>query len=254
MEDSKSSKVRSLETTFAIIETIEERNGGGVTEIANEIGVAKSTVHKHLKTLELHEFVVHEGDEYHIGLRFLDHGSIARRRKKLYQVGQSEVRELANRTGEIANLVVPEHGRSIYLYVKYGPDAVSLDTYIGQREYMHTTGVGKAMLAFMDEMEVDRVVDLHGLPAETNRTITDREELAQALSRIKERGYAIDDQECLDGLRCVGVPVLSSADEVVGGISLSGPTRRVTKDDIQEELADAVLRAANIVEINMRYD
>jgi len=113
--------------------------------------------------------------------------------------------------------------------------AVQVKGHVGTRAPLHSTGLGKAILAHLPEERVESIVDHHGMPASTPETITDRDELFDALERIRDRGFAFDDEERLRGLRCVAAPILAN-DDVVGAISVSGPTNRLRDDRYREEL------------------
>lgn len=245
--------VKSIETAILLIETLDGLGSAGVTELANEAGIAKSTVHDHLKTLEAHELVVNEDGQYNLGLRFLDYGGRARVKKDVYQTAKPELEKLAENTGEIANLVVEEHGVGIYIDVARGENAVNLDTYVGKREYLHSTAVGKTILAHLPPEETDSIISKHGLPEETNHTTTSREELYAELETVRDRGFATDKEERLSGLRCVAAPIVPEEGRVYGGVSVSGPVSRMQDERLKGELADEVKRIANIIEVNVLY-
>lgn len=246
--------VKSLQTAFDVVDAVERLDDPGVTDVSEEVGVAKSTVFDHLQTLEANDFVVKNGDgAYRIGLRFLDYGGKARSRLDLYRIAKPEVEKLAEETGELVNLVVEEKGMGVYVDYVRGEESVNLDTYVGKREQLHSTAFGKAMLAHMPEPRVDEILERHGLPPETDRTVTSRSALEDRLERVRERGYALDREERLDGLRCVAAPVTSSESGVIGAVSISGPTSRLEGERLTDELADEVIRTANIIEINLTY-
>lgn len=245
--------VKSVETAIRLVETLEELEGAGVTELANEVGIAKSTVHDHLRTLESTDLVVKDGDKYHVGLRFLDHGGRARARRKVYQTGKPELRKLAENTGELANLVIEEHGLGVYIDVARGANAVNLDTYIGKREFLHNTAVGKAILAYLPSNHVDSIIETHGLPAETEQTTTSRDELAAELETIRERGFATDKEERLTGLRCVAAPIVADDGDILGSVSVSGPASRMPDERLEGDLATEVMRITNVIEVNTSY-
>lgn len=253
MKSDAATPVKSVETAIRMIEALEALDGAGISELATELGVAKSTVHDHLKTLEAHEFVCRHGNRYHVGLRFLDHGGRARSRRKVYAIAKPEVARLAEETAETTNLVVEEHGLGVYIDVSRGAKAINLDTYIGKREYLHNTAVGKAILAHLPEAKVEDILDRWGMPSETERTLTSRDGLEAELRETRERGYAIDREERLPGLRCVAAPIVREGTDVVGAISVSGPASRMDDDRIEGALADKVIQTANIIEVNVTY-
>lgn len=245
--------VNAVKRTFRILEALAEQDGATVTELSNRLDLPKSTVHNHLGTLLAEEYVVKDPDDtYRIGLRHLKFGEHARKRT-ITQVAKPEVRKLAAETGEHANLAIHEHGYGVYVFKETGEKAVKLDTFPGKRVYLHTTAFGKAMLARLPSARVDAIVDRHGLPRETENTITDRETLDAELETVQSRGYAVDDQERLSGMRCVAAPVLDSDGTALGAVSVSGPANRLEGDYLHEELADQVIGAANVIKINRTY-
>lgn len=245
--------VRTTEKTLALIEELMDRGPCGVTELAEGLDMGKSAVHNHLTTLQEHGYVLKTGDEYQLGLKFLEVGGSTRKSMEFYQVAEPEVKSLADETGELANLLVEEQGMGVYLMRSKGEEAVDLDTYAGLRTHLHTTALGKAILAHLPESRVEEIIEQRGLERKTPRSIGSREELFEALDGVRDRGYAIDDGERLEGLRCIAAPVKDSTDEVLGAISVSAPASRVSDEDLQGELPERVLSAANVVELNINY-
>lgn len=245
--------VGAVETTLEIVDALQELDGAGVTELSTHLDLPKSTVHNHLTTLERHEFVVNEEGTYRTSLRFLQLGEYTRNQQPLYDATREKVAELAERTGEIANLAVEEHGRCVYLRREEGENAVPLDTHAGKHVYMHSTALGKAMLAHYPRERVESIVETHGLPAVTGETVTDPDELFDRLDRIAAEGVAFDDQERLDGLRCVAAPI-ETDDEVAGAVSVSGPTSRIKGELFREDLPETVSEIADVVAINLMYE
>lgn len=245
--------IKGAEKTIRIIETLKELDGAGVTELANQLDLSKGTIHDYLSTLRQYNYVVKEGNQYHVGLGFFEVGEYARNRIQIYQVAKPEVQKLAEETGELANLLYEEHGLGVYLYRARGKDAVTLDTHTGKRRFLHNTALGKAILAHMPKSEVEEILDQHGLPQTTKNTITERGELYTELEKIRERGYAYCNQERVEGLQCVAAPLMSPDDDVLGAISVAGPTTRMNDERIQEELPQRLLQTANVIEINVNY-
>ncbi len=244
--------VKSVETTFTIVQALKELDGAGVTELSDYLDLPKSSVHNYLSTLEQEEYVVKEGTEYHVGIRFLDYGAYARDQMDIFEVAKPELERLASETGELANLLVEQHGIGSYLYRTRGEMAVQVEGHVGTRAPMHATGLGKAILAHLDEDRVHEILDEHGMPPSTQNTITDRDELFEELERVREEGVAFDDEERLSGLRCVAAPV-HHEDEIRGAISVSGPTNRLRGERFREELPNKVLEVQNVIELNITY-
>lgn len=250
---SGSRRVKTTETAFAIIEALKKRNGARVSEVASDLNLAKSTVHRHLTTLTEQEWVAKEGDIYHIGLRFVEIGEHARNQKKGYQMAAKKVEELATETDERAQFLVEEHGQGVYIYRGIGSHAVRTDPGIGKRVPLHAISAGKAILAQMSEEEIDYILDRRGLPSLTPNTITTREELFGELESIRERGYSVNDGENIEGLRAVGVPVKNKDGSALGALSVSGPTRRMKGSWFEQDLPDLLLGTANELELNIAY-
>lgn len=244
--------VKGVQTTFVILKALKELDGASVTELADHLGQAKSSIHNYLATLEQEEYVIKENREYHVGLRFLNLGSFARQRKQIYEVAKPEVTKLAQQTDELVNVMVEEHGRGIYIFRDKGNQAVRVDAHTGHRVRMHNTALGKAMLAFLPKEYVDQILDVHGMSQTTPHTITDRATLMDELESIRERKVAFDREERLEGLRCVAVPITNEG-RAVGAISVSGPRSRLQGEHLESELPEKLDEAANVIELNITY-
>ncbi|WP_416841740.1 IclR family transcriptional regulator [Haloferax sp. DFSO52] len=246
-------KVKSVKKTFDIINTVQALDGASLTTLSQQMGMPKSTAHNYLKSLEEAEYLVNDGGTYRVGIRFLEHGAYARNRMKIHEIAKPEIDKLAADTGELANLLVEEHGLGSYLHRARGDDAVQVEAHVGTRVYLHSTGLGKAILANLPAERRDEILDERGLPERTPQTTTNRYELLDELEEIRERGFAFDDEERLKGLRCVAAPIHSNSDRVIGAISISGPTNRLRGERYREELPNKLLEAMNVIELNITH-
>lgn len=253
MPHRQSGKVKTTATVLAVIEALEELRGARVSELASHLDIAKSTAHRHLKTLERAEYVVKEGDRYRLGLRFFSIGERVRNRKEIYEMVRPVVDELADETEERALFMVEEHGRAVYLCRGEGKHAVQTDSWVGTRRYLHTVAGGKAILANLPDEHVEEILDRFGLPAQTTNTITARQELFGELERIREQGVAFNREETVAGLRAVSAPVVGADGRVYGSLSLSGPAHRMKGPWFTEEIPDLLLGTANELEINLAH-
>jgi DNA-binding IclR family transcriptional regulator len=244
--------VRSVETSLRIINTLAAREGGGVTEIASALDIAVSTVHNHLSTLKRNGYVVKDGDTYQISFEFLEHGGRIRSNMELFKKGRSKADNLAEETGELVNLMIEENGYGVHIYLTKGGDAITFDSYAGKRSYLHYNALGKAILAQYSREQAERIIDRHGLPKQTPNTVTTKDELFDTLETIQEQGYALDNEERLEGLRCVAAPITSD-ESVLGSISVSGPASRIKDRTFRETLPEKVVRTADIIGINITY-
>jgi len=245
--------IKSTETTFRVVQALRSLDGAGVTELAAHADLPRSTVHNYLSTLEQEEYVVNDDGRYHVGTRFLELGAYARNRRKIYGIAKPEVRRLAAETGELANLLIEEHGRGTYLQRARGADAVQVEAHVGTRVPLHTTALGKAILSHLPRSRVDEIVESHGLEPATPGTVGNREELLAEREEIRDRGYAFDDEERLQGLRCVAAPILSTDDRVLGAVSVSGPSHRIRGDRFRDTLPNKLLETVNVIELNVTY-
>lgn len=245
--------IRAVDTALRIVEALNDSGTAGVTELARTLDLPKSTVYNHLNTLNRRGYVVKDGDEYRLACRFLELGSMTRERHRLYRIARDEVTALAEETGELSGLIVEEHCYGVFLHRAKGDQAVHVDTHVGKRIHLHGAALGKAILAFSPRDHVHEVIDRRGLPALTEHTITDEDVLAEELDRIREEGVAFDDEERISGLRSVAVPLRTDDGEVLGAISVAGPTSRMRGERFRSELPDRLQSAANVIELNITY-
>jgi DNA-binding IclR family transcriptional regulator len=245
--------IKSVETTTQILECIEKHNGATISEIADQLDTTRATVHNHLSTLKQADLIVKEGCEYQLGLRFFTYGEQVKRQQTILDVGASEVDKLAEETGELGNLLVEEHGRGIYLHRAKGEDALSLDTGVGSRVYLHQTALGKAILAHLPREYVNEIVEQCGLDQSTENTVGGRAELFERLEEVRDRGYALDLEERVPEIHCVAAPIITNDDRVQGAVSVAGPASRLTGDRLHETIPELVTQTANVIGINLSY-
>ena len=247
-----SSTVKSDETLLAIIEQLKALDGAGVTKLARDLDLAKSAVHKHLQTMVEHGYVVNENGTYRIGLQFLNDGEYVRNSYDVYHAAKSQVDALAAETEEMVWLIVEENGRGMYLYGARGETEIAIESILGSWTTLHNNSGGKAILAHLPEEHVNRILDRQGLPKETQNTITDREELFADLERVRERGYATNHGEDLEGIYAIGVPLFFEG-ELRGALSVAGAARRFRREGREADLVDRLLTAADDIEVNLAY-
>lgn len=245
--------VKTTATVFTIIEYLHENDGARLKDLSRDLDLAKSTLHRHLETLTGREYVVKDDGQYRIGARFIDLGQHVRARRPAYEMAKDVVDEIAAETGERAQFIIEEHGWAVYIHRTRGNNAVRTDPGIGKRIQMHQTSAGKSILAHYPRDRVEEILEKRGLAGATENSITTKEEMFEELEQIRERGYAFNDQENISGLRAVGVPILSPTDEVIGALSVAGPTRRLKGERFEDELPNYMLGIANEMELNIAY-
>ncbi|MEY7848997.1 IclR family transcriptional regulator [Natrarchaeobius sp. A-rgal3] len=252
MDDTGSQTVKSVETMFEIVDVLEEEGGAGVTQIASEIGHSKSSVHKHLATLANRRFVVQRDDEYYLGLGFFRYGSFVRNRYDVFHKAKPVVTELADETGEMVWLITEENGIGMYLYGDGGSLDINVDSLVGTWTHLHLNSGGKAILSELPADRVDEIIGQHGLPEQTDRTITDKDDLFDELETIREQGYALNLAEDMEGIHAIGVPIMYN-NQVQGALSIAGAANRLTEERCHDEYADRLLTSVNDLELNLTY-
>ncbi|MFC7078449.1 IclR family transcriptional regulator [Haloarcula halophila] len=246
-------KIGAVHKTCRILEILQERDEAGITEIAEAMDFSKSAVHGHLATLEDEGFVVKDGHQYHLSLRFLDIAESVKGRVAKREIVREQVRMLAEQTGEVVHFGSEENGRVVYLSKSKGDAAVETASQVGKRMPMHSTSLGKAILAELPQETVENILERHEMTERTEATITEPDALFDELETTRERGYSIDDEENLPGVRCIGMAVTDPDAGVFGALSVSGPSQRMTDDRIENKLSEMVAQAANVIEVNSMY-
>lgn len=245
--------LKSVTQAFEIIEVLRERDGAGVTEIADELGWAKSTTHNYLRTLVANEYIVAEGTTYYLGLRFLELGNYVLSQKMLYSLVEPKVEELAEKTEERAQFSVLEHRNAVYLCHEKGERGVQTDVEVGSRINLHATSAGKALLSQLPEDELSDLLDAIELTRFTEHTITDGDELRDQLAQIRKQNKAFSYGEMVEGLNAIAVPVTDGNGQLLGALSISGPAHRLTDERLDNKLTEYLLGTANELELNVEY-
>lgn len=244
--------IKTTETVFDVVESLLTTNGATVTELADRLDIAKSTAHAHLSTLEQREFIVRNENSYRLSLRFLELGIHVRDQIELSRVAEPLLTKLADETGEAIWLIVKEHGWAVYLNKAMGEDALQIKSIIGERSHLHYLAAGKALLAHIPREQVKSIIAQRGLPSRTNHTITDPDELFTELEEIRERGYAFNENEEIDGVRGVGVPICAD-DYAIGAVGIGAPENRLRGTRFREQVPNQLLGAANEIELRITY-
>lgn len=251
-ETPPSRTVKTTSTIFSFIEILEEKNGATISEVTDEVDLAKSTVYEHLSTLEQAGYVTKEGRTYYVSLEFLRHGIKARNRLKVYRVAKEPLATLAEQTGESAWLAVEEHDEAVFIDKELGHNAVRTEGQIGHRAPFHSTANGKAILSHMPQDYIEWYSRNQDLEAQTQNTITDPDELIEECERVRREGVAYNLEESYPGVSGIASPILWNG-KVKGSLGVAGPNSRLPKDKLDEEIAPPLLNASNVVELNMDH-
>ncbi|HHV63431.1 MAG TPA: IclR family transcriptional regulator [Firmicutes bacterium] len=223
--------VKTLEKGLEILEALaDEEYGMSVANLARKVGLPLSTTYRLVRTLLDRGYVEQsrETRKYSIGLKVLQLKGRVLSQKRLGEQAMPVLKDLAQKSGEMVHLVVYNQGEVVYVNTVESLANPGLYTQVGSRAPCHCTAVGKVLLAFLDEREVDRVIAEKGLPRRTPKTITSPEELKRCLQMVGAQGYAIDDEEANEGYRCIAAPIWDYSGKVIAAISISGPATRVS--------------------------
>ncbi len=240
----RAGQVRSITRALTVLRVLSESSDGlTLTETAAQAGLAASTAHRILTTLESERFVRFDAASgcWHVGVAAFTAGAAFARTRDVIVLARPYMRRLVEQTGETANIFLESGGEAICMAQVESRHSMRALTRVGGRVKMHWSGAGKALLAHMREDQVRQIVGEHGLPRATSRTLTDANALMAALARTRREGVAIDDEENAEGLRCVAGAVLDETGAPAAAISVSGPKARIT-DERLESLARIVRR------------
>ena len=240
--------VKSVYRAVKILDVLSSEGEKSVTEISTILSFPKSSVHEITSTLLATGILEKDSDrnKYSLGLKLFELGKQAQANLEISKVAIPSLRSLHEQFDETVHLTVLD--RKEVLYIECFESTKQLRTYsvIGIRAPLHCTAVGKAILAYLDDGEVEEIIRSMGLPRFTQNTITDRERLNAEVRKIRNSGFATDVMEHEEGVCCVGAPVRNHTGQVVASISVSGPSQRMTAARI-EEIAPLVMeRAAEI--------
>ncbi|PGF15660.1 transcriptional regulator [Natrinema sp. CBA1119] len=241
--------VSTTRKTFELLEALKAEEGVTIAALTQRTDLPKSTVYRHLQTLTDMGYVIERDGKYYVGFRFVELGEQARSRKVGYTAAKRAVFELGQETDERAVFIVEEDDEAVYVH-RYGSLS---NTMIGHRRPLHSMASGKIILAEWDDAAVDRYIEEVGLEAITSNTITDPDALFDELERIRDREYAVNNQEHMDGLRGVSVPVYTPDDEFLGSLAVFGPTSRFTDDYVHDELPTRLRDKAGEIRITLAY-
>jgi DNA-binding IclR family transcriptional regulator len=238
--------LRTFDKGLTILEGLAEigRHGTTTVELGRRLGLHRTTVHRFLQTLARRGYAeqISDSDRYRVGLKVLGLASATMAGLSLRDVAMPILEALNQATNETVHLVMMDRGEVVTIDRIEAEHPVALRTYIGARRPAYCSAAGKAMLAYMPQTQVDQVLAL-GMPPRTAKTITDPVQFKAQLWEVTRRGFALDDEENLEGVRCAAAPVFNLEGRLAGGISLSAPAMRV--DDARLlELAGLVRDAA----------
>ncbi len=244
--------VQSVDRAITILETMARVGDAGVSEVARELGVHKSTAFRLLTTLAARGLVEQSEDrgKYRIGLGLVRIAGTSAARTEIVQAAREGGKQLAAETGETINVAVLRDDTALYLDQIAGAAGLQPHNWVGLRIPLHATSDGKVLLAWLPPEDVDELVP--SLEAHTERTLTRRSALHRELAEIRERGYAMTVDELEEGLTALAAPIRDAHGDVVASLSISGSTYRMTAETLVE-LVEPLVRAAREASLAMGW-
>jgi DNA-binding IclR family transcriptional regulator len=214
--------IRAVERAAAILKAFSPTAPSlGVTELARRLALHKSTVHRLLTTLEHEGFVVQDaGGRYRLGLQLFELGSLVVNSMELQKIARGPLEEAHRACGETVHLAILDEGEVVYIDKIESTRQLRMHSLIGRRSPAHCTGLGKVLLAWLPAEALDQIIR-RGLRTYTSRTISSPGALRNHLALVRQRGYAIDDGEHEELIRCAAAPVFDHTGAVVAAVSIA---------------------------------
>jgi IclR family acetate operon transcriptional repressor len=224
------------------------------TEVAQRCGLSRPTAYRHLITLLTRDYVTTRqgGGHYQIGAQVLGLSKSFLEHLDLPELARVDLRELSRLSQETVHLAVLDGTHMLYVGKIDSPQSVRMHSAIGTRNPLYCTAMGKALLAFLPLDKRTALLDQITLTSRTPNTITDRAALTEHLELVRARGFAIDDMENEEGIRCVGAPIFDHTGHVSAAISISGPAYRLSNSRL-EELSKSVVAASEAISSKLGY-
>ena len=227
--------IQSIDRALQVLELFSlEKPERGVTEISKALNIYKSNVHNILSTLAEKGFVKKDSktDKYKLGIKFFELGSVVIKNMDLRRIAHPHIEKLSKEFNETVHLGVLDEGRVVSIEREESNKGLCSHIEIGKRTPLHCTAVGKAIMAYLSEDEINFIIKEKGLEKYTENTITNREELGKEFLKIQKQGYAVDNMEHEEGVRCVSGPIRDYNGKVIASMSISGPAFRIDESNI----------------------
>ena len=257
MKSSSEYTVQSLDRAIDILEVLAtEKTGCGITLMAQKTGLHKSTVHRLLNSLLQRGYVEKEpgGDNYQLGMKILFLGSAILDRMDIRRIAKPFLEELSKHTREVVHLAILDAGETVYIDKVEGTDSsIRMYSQIGKRGPVHCTGVGKVLLSGLEDSEVEAILNEKGMPKYTENTISDMHAFKKHMEKVRLLGYALDEREHEEGIRCVAVPIYDRKGRIIAAISVSGPIMRFSEERVMD-LIDVIIKVSRDISYQLGYN
>lgn len=225
MSATESSPATAVERALNILEAAAHRRDGLTnSEISRKLAIPKSSASYILRTLERRGYLRRDAEtgRYRLGLKILSLGGDAQANLDIADVALPFMRSLVERVHLTVHLAVLDQGEAVYIEKVEAPGFFKVNTWVGRRMFLHSTSVGKCLIAWLPKHDVEALVRQQGLKKRTPKTIITMTRLLSELERVKQEGYAVDDEENSLGARCLGAPIFDAMENVTAAIGASG--------------------------------
>lgn len=229
--------INSVIRALAILDLLGQSDAElGITEISRELSLHKSTVFRLISTLMVAGYVQQnpKNEKYHLGIHIAQLGMNVLNRIDLRRVAKPFLNELMSICNEAVHLGVLDKVEVIYIDKIDVERPLTMGSRIGGKSPGYCTGLGKVLLAYASKDAIEQLLSKGNLTRYTSNTITDHNSLIEHLARIRDQGYAVDDEEHELGIRCVAVPIRDYQGHVIAALSVSGPTLRMTREKLDQ--------------------
>jgi IclR family KDG regulon transcriptional repressor len=244
----RSNLVQSVIRALDILETIDAYGELGISEISDKLNLDKSTVHRIISTLRHKGYVVQNNTDhkYSNSIKLWEMGNNVVERLGVRRQAQPFMERLVIESCETVNLAIMDGRHAIYIDKIESNEIIKADLNVGKRLPCYCTGLGKAMLAFMPEERVKDLLQDEKFFKYTGKTVNNLQELFKQLEEIRQNGYCIDDEEYVEGIKCIASPVMNYTNDVVAAISIAIPKFRIDSGERDEEYIAGLVKTAAV--------
>ena len=233
--------VQSAERIFQVLEMLADNGEMGLMEISAALGLHKSTVHRLLMSLIYMGYAKQDEatQKYMLTYKLVNMAGKILDRTDILQIARPYMERLSDISGETVHLVQREGNHILYIYkIEAKVGSIRMVSHVGMVHPMYCSGVGKAIMATLPEKEVKQIWNESGIEKKTDKTIVRFEEMIKALEEVRKCGYALDDEENEEGVRCIAASLRGYGKTVKYAFSISGPVSRMTKERVEELSVD----------------
>lgn len=247
--------IQSVERALKILDLFDEHKSElKITEISEKMGLHKSTVHSLLKTLQVHSYIDQnpEGGKYRLGLKLAERGNFVINNIDIRKTARNYLLDLSAKTGQTVHLGILDGREGVYIDKVEGEQSIIRYSRIGRRLPLHSTAIGKVLLAYQHPNEIELLLKDYQYQYQTANTIINEGFFRKEIEKVKQQGYAVDDQENEQGVRCAAVPIFNGKGRVLAAISISTLISRVN-DQEMHILIDLLKTSCKELSEQMRY-